>query len=238
MKALIVDDERLGRNALRRLLKEHPDVEIVAEAANAEEALRAVRKNSPDIIFLDVEMPKCSGFELLEKMEDVPAVIFTTAFDQYAVHAFEVNAMDYLLKPISSERLASALARAEKALGPTSRQSMQEKDSGIRQIFVRDGDRCWIVRIADIALMESEGNYTRLHFAGNAPLIYRSLTAIEEKLSPASFFRANRSQIVNLRWIDNVRAEIEGRLVVALKNGKQVEVSRRQSRRLRELLSL
>ena len=238
MKALIVDDERLGRNALRRLLKEHPEVEIVAEAANAEEALRAVRRNSPDIIFLDVEMPKCSGFELLEKMEDVPAVIFTTAYDQYAVHAFEVNAMDYLLKPISSERLAGALARAEKARASTSRQCMQEKDSGIRQIFVRDGDRCWIVRIADITLMESEGNYTRLHFAGNAPLIYRSLTAIEEKLNPASFFRANRSQIVNLRWIDDVRTEIEGRLVVALKNGKQVEVSRRQSRRLRELLSL
>jgi len=240
LKALIIDDERLARRALQRLLDPHGNVEIVGEAANADEALRAIRKFFPDVIFLDVEMPGSNGFDLLEKLEDVPAVIFTTAYDAYAVRAFEVNDLDYLVKPVSAERLAAALARVEKALATDSkaRPGGTTVTPSFHQIFVRDGDRCWIVRLADIALMESEGNYTRLHFGGNAPLIYRSLSAIEARLSPKSFFRANRAQVINLRCIDSVDSEIEGRLVVKLTNGKNVEISRRQTRRLRELLRL
>jgi two-component system LytT family response regulator len=240
VKALIIDDERLARSALRRLLKPHPDVEIVGEAANADEALRAIRKSFPDVIFLDVEMPGSSGFDLLDKLEDVPIVIFTTAYDEYAVRAFEINALDYLVKPVSAERLAATLARTQKTLAAAAKSAAPggAPGSALTQIFVRDGDHCWIVRLADVVLMESEGNYTRLHFGGNAPLICRSLSAIEERLNPASFFRANRSQVINLRSIESVESEIEGRLLVKLTNNKAVEISRRQARRLRQLLSL
>lgn len=239
MRALIIDDERLARSALRRLLKEHPEVEVIAEAANPEEAIRAIHKTSPDILFLDVEMPGGSGFDLLEKLEDVPAVIFTTAYDEYAVRAFEVSALDYLVKPITAERLTAALVRAQKALAAIRKEPSNSRGAFVHhQIFVRDGERCWIVRLIDISLIESEGSYTRLHFGGNAPLVYRSLTAIEQRLSPTTFFRANRSQIINLGWIEAVENDIDGRLSIKLRNGKQVAISRRQSRSLRELLSL
>jgi two-component system LytT family response regulator len=239
LRALIIDDERLARSALRRLLNAHPEVRIIGESANPDEAIRAINKASPDVLFLDVEMPGGSGFDLLEKLEDVPAVIFTTAYDEYAVRAFEVSALDYLVKPITAPRLAAALGRAQKALAAILKERSNIEDaSAVHQIFVRDGERCWIVRLTDISLLESEGNYTRLHFGGNAPLIFRSLTAIEQRLGPTTFFRANRSQIVNLNWIEAAENDIDGRLSIKLRNGKQVEISRRQSRSLKELLSL
>lgn len=239
MRALIIDDERLARSGLRRLLKEHPEVKVVGEAANPVEANRAIQKELPDLLFLDVEMPGGSGFDLLEKLEDVPAVIFTTAYDEYAVRAFEVSALDYLVKPITAERLTAALGRAQRALAAIPRErSNVEGSSTVHQIFVRDGDRCWIVRLNDISLLESEGNYTRLHFGSNAPLIFRSLTAIEQRLSRTTFFRANRSQVVNLSWIEAAENDIDGRLSVKLRNGKKIEISRRQSRSLKDLLSL
>jgi two-component system, LytTR family, response regulator len=239
LKAVIVDDERLARNALRRLLTAHAEVDIVGEASNPDDAIRAIQKAPPDVLFLDVEMPGGSGFELLEKLEEIPAVIFTTAYDEYAVRAFEVSALDYLVKPITPERLAAALERARKALAaiPKERSGVRS-GSAMQQIFVRDAERCWIVRLAEISLMESEGNYTRLHFGANAPLIFRSLAAIEQRLDPEAFFRANRSQIVNLNWIEAVEDDIDGRLTVKLRNGKQVEISRRRSRSLKELMSL
>lgn len=239
MKALIIDDERLARNALRRVLKPHKEVEVVGEAASADEAVRVIHRFLPDLIFLDVEMPGGSGFDLLERLEDVPIVIFTTAYDEYAVRAFEINALDYLVKPVSSERLAAALARAEKALASTAKPlpPREQSRAGLYQLFVRDRDRCWIVRLSDIVLMEAEGNYTRLHFGTNAPLIYRSLSAIEERLDPTLFFRASRHQIINLRCIEGLESEAEGRLLVRLTNGQRAEISRRQARRLRALLS-
>jgi two-component system LytT family response regulator len=239
LRALIIDDERLARSALRRLLSAHPKVKIIGEATNPDEAIRAIHKTFPDVLFLDVEMPGGSGFDLLEKLEDVPSVIFTTAYDEYAVRAFEVSALDYLVKPITAERLAAALGRAQMALDASLKERTNlQGASAAHQIFVRDGDRCWIVRVEDISLLESVGNYTRLHFGGNAPLIFRSLTAIEQRLNPRTFFRANRSQIVNLGWIEAAENDIDGRLSVKLRSGKQVEISRRQSRSLRDLLSL
>ena len=238
MRALIVDDERLARNALRRLLSAHPEVKVVGEASNCDEAMGAIQKCWPDVLFLDVEMPGGSGFELLEKLEYVPSVIFTTAYDEYAVRAFEVSALDYLMKPIAAERLDAALTRARKALAMIAKEPCSGRiASAFQQIFVREGERCWIVQLTDISLMESEGSYTRLHFGGNAPLIYRSLTAIEQRLSPTTFFRANRCQVVNLRWIEAVENDIDGRLSIKLRNGKQVEISRRQSKSLKDLLS-
>jgi two-component system LytT family response regulator len=239
LRALIIDDERLARSALRRLLGAHPEVKLIGEAANPDEAIRAINRASPDVLFLDVEMPGGSGFDLLEKLEDVPVVIFTTAYDEYAVRAFEVSALDYLVKPITAPRLAAALGRAQKALAAILKERFSVEDvSAAYQIFVRDGDRCWIVRLTDISLLESEGNYTRLHFGSNAPLIFRSLTAVELRLSPAAFFRANRSQIVNLSWIEAAENDIDGGLRIKLRSGKQVEISRRQSRKLRDMLSL
>jgi two-component system LytT family response regulator len=228
MKAILVDDEPLARYELRRLLGKHPEVEIAAEAEDAGQALRLIAELRPDLLFLDIEMPGGNGFELLESIEgDLPEVIFTTAYNQHAIKAFEVNALDYLLKPIAPERLATALSRL----------AAKPKSRPLTQVFVRDADRCWIVRVADIFLFESEGNYTRLCFGADRPLIRRSLNALEQQLDPAVFFRANRRQILNLNWIENVRLGLSG-LVVTLKGGAQVELSRRQSEALRSRLSL
>jgi two-component system LytT family response regulator len=228
MKALIIDDERLARLELRRLLAAHPEVEIMGEARSGEEALALIPKLAPDLIFLDIQMPGMTGFDLLERLEDLPQTIFTTAYDEYAIKAFEVNALDYLLKPVVPARLAAALARVR----PRSGQSRLE------QVFVRDGDRCWIVRLPEIFLLESEGNYTRLYFGTERPLIRRSLNSLEEQLDPGTFFRAGRKQVINLKWIEKVGIGIAGGLEVTLRGGRTVEMSRRQSARLREILSL
>ncbi len=228
MRALIVDDERLARTELARLLAVHPEIEIAGEARNGEEALELIAKLVPDLLFLDIQMPGMTGFELLERLDDVPQVIFTTAYDQYAIRAFEINALDYLLKPIAPNRLAAALARLRPRPEP----------ARLEQVFVRDGDRCWIVRLPDIFLLESEGNYTRLHFGSERPLIRRSLNALEEHLDPNLFFRAGRKEIINLKWIDKVDVGVNGGLTVTLRGGFTVDMSRRQSTRLREILSL
>ena len=174
-------------------------------------------------------MPGMTGFDLLERLDDVPQVIFTTAYDEYAIKAFEVNALDYLLKPIVPARLAAALARrcARAPDGPR-----------LEQVFVRDGERCWIVRLTDIFLLESEGNYTRLYFGAEKPLIRRSLNALEEQLDPAIFFRAGRKEIINLKWIERVDLAVTGGLLVTTARRAEVEMSRRQSARLKEVLSL
>jgi len=228
MKTLIIDDERLARLELRRLLAAHREVEIAGEARNGTEALEMIANLAPDLIFLDIQMPGMTGFELLESLEEVPEVIFTTAYDQYAIRAFEVNALDYLLKPIAPERLAAALARVHP----------RADTSRLDQVFVRDGERCWIVGLPDIFLLESEGNYARLYFGSERPLIRRSLNALEAQLDPAMFFRADRKRIVNLKWIEKVDVGTSGGLLVTLRGGKTVEMSRRQSARLREAMSL
>ena len=228
MKTLIIDDERLARLELRRLLAAHPEVEIAGEARSGTEALEMITNLIPDLIFLDIQMPGMTGFELLESLEDVPQVIFTTAYDQYAIRAFEVNALDYLLKPIAPERLAAALARVHP----------RAETARLEQVFVRDGERCWIVRLPDIFLLESEGNYARLYFGRERPLIRRSLNALEAQLDPAMFFRADRKRIVNLKWIEKVDVGISGGLLVTLRGGRTIEMSRRQSARLRDAMSL
>lgn len=233
MKALLVDDERLARSGLRRLLSPHEDVVIVGEAANADEALSQIRRLQPDVVFLDVEMPGRNGLEMLQELEDLPAVVFTTAYQEYAVRAFEVSALDYLLKPIAAERLDAALDKLRKIVSPKNSDSRHD-----RRVFVRDGERCWIIALEEIRLLESEGNYTRVYFGGNRPLIYKSLNALETRLDPAIFFRTSRSHIVNLRDIQSLETQVEGGLVALLTGGLKIGISRRQSRKLRELMSL
>jgi len=230
MRALIIDDERLARNELRRLLEAVGDVEIVGEARNADDALEQIGRLHPDLLFLDVQMPGCDGFELLERLDEAPRVIFTTAFDRYALRAFDVSALDYLVKPIAPTRLAAAVAKAAArppAAAPT-------EDTGHlgrgQRIFVRDGERCWFVAVEDIILIESEGNYARLHFAGHRPVLPRSLNAIGDRLDPALFFRANRRQIINLERIETLAPWPNDGYLVKLSGGLEVEMSRRQAR--------
>jgi two-component system LytT family response regulator len=228
MKALIIDDERIARQELRRLLGAHPEIEIAGEACTGEEALDLIPRLAPDVLFLDVRMPGMNGFELLEHLDDVPQVVFTTAYDEYALRAFEVSALDYLVKPVAPARLASAVAK----LRPRPAQSRLER------VFVKEGDRGWLVPVAEIFLLESEGNYTRLHFGKERPLIPRSLAALQERLDPTIFFRAGRKHVVNLKWVDRVESTVGGNLSVVLRGGATVEMSRRQSARFQEALSL
>ena len=231
MKALIIDDERLARAELRRLLEKHPEVDIVGEARDAEEALQQIGQLEPELLFLDIQMPGRNGFELLEQLDRVPLVIFTTAYDEYALKAFEVNALDYLLKPVAPERLAAAVAKLS---GVRAKSAV----SGDQQIFVKDGERCWFVALRDIVLLESEGNYTRLYFGANRPLVLRSLNYLEERLDAALFFRASRKHILNLKFIETIDAWANGGFLVKLKGGFDVEMSRRQAQKFKEVMSL
>jgi len=228
MRVIIVDDERIARQELRRLLTAHPEVEIAGEAANGEEALSLIRELEPDLLFLDIQMPGMTGFDLLDRLREVPEVIFTTAFDQHALQAFDVNALDYLLKPIAPARLAVAL---QKLKGRRDRPKLE-------QVFLRDGDRCWIVKVGEIDLLEAEGNYTRVFFRKERPLIPGSLAAFEERLNPATFFRASRKHLINLNSLEGAEWGVGGNLVVKMRGGQEVELSRRQSAHLKELLSL
>jgi two-component system LytT family response regulator len=234
MRAIIIDDERLARVELRRLLAGHPEIEIVAEAVDARDGAERIESLRPDLIFLDIQMPGGSGFDMLAGLEHVPRVIFTTAFDEYALRAFEVNALDYLLKPIDPRRLAASIARLVDQPPTASAGEMPRME----RIFIRDGDRCWFVTIADVILMESEGNYTRLFFDKQRPLLLRSLSYLEARLDPAIFFRASRKHIVNLRAIESLQPSLGGGLSVRLTGNITVEMSRRQALKFRDMTSI
>ncbi len=236
MKALIIDDERLARKELAGLLEKHDGIQVVGEAANAEEAEQRIAELKPDLLFLDINMPGRDGFQLLEALEQVPHVIFVTAYDEHALRAFEVNALDYLMKPIDPNRLEAAISKLPKAKDGElpDREVLGLED----QIFLKDGDKCWFVALKDIRLFESEGNYVRVKFNDQKPLVLRSLNKLEEKLDPHVFFRANRKHILNLRYVEKIDPWFSGGLNVKMKTGEEVEVSRRQASRFKELMSL
>ena len=206
MRALIVDDERLARKELMKLLEDHPIIEVVGEAMNAEEATQMVNELNPDLLFLDIQMPGKTGFQLLEELDAVPLVVFTTAYDEFALKAFEVNALDYLLKPIQPERLAEAISKlADKERAKNAAIRGPEKKLGLTdQVFVKDGDRCWFVSLTNVRLFESDGNYIKVYFDNNRPMIHKSLNALDKKLDERAFFRASRKQIVSLSWIEGI----------------------------------
>ncbi|MEQ9402561.1 MAG: LytTR family DNA-binding domain-containing protein [Cyclobacteriaceae bacterium] len=237
MKAIIIDDERLARKELLSLLENHPQIEVVDEAVNADEALEKIEAHDPDVIFLDVQMPGKTGFELLESMERVPQVIFTTAYDEFALKAFDVNALDYLLKPIQADRLSESVEKIQaKALRKSG--SRDHQLSGDDQVFVKDGDKCWFVRLSDVRLFESDGNYIKVYFENFKPMIHKSLNALDQRLDDRAFFRASRKHIINLGWVESIDTWFNGGLLVQLKGGEKIEVSRRQSARFREMMSL
>jgi two-component system LytT family response regulator len=232
MKALIVDDEPLARRELRRLLAAHRSIQIVGEAGDIDEAHERIESLAPGVVFLDIQMPGGTGFDLLAQLEWVPRIIFTTAYDRYAVTAFDVNALDYLLKPIEPERLAAALDKLQ-AMPPAAGREAH-RDSPLEQLFVRDGPRCWFVPLRDVSVFSAEGNYVRMQWGQERPLLGRSLAALEGKLDPQRFFRANRQQIINLGFIRSVDLGIGGRLHVQLDDGREIQISRRQAREFRE----
>ena len=241
--AIIIDDERLARNELKKMLALHPEIEVVGEAANADEGLNLINELTPDLIMLDVQMPVKTGFDLLQELERLPAVIFTTAYDEYAIRAFEVNALDYLLKPIDPKRLSDALQKflaidEKEMLFSENRSEIRLSLSESDQVFVKDGEKCWFVKLAEIRLFESVGNYARVFFGPNKPLILKSLNSLEERLDPRTFFRANRKHIVNLRMIERVEPFFNGGLLLEIKGGEKIEVSRRQAVRFKEMMSL
>lgn len=240
MRALVIDDERLARKELISLLAEHPQIEVIGEAVNADEAFEMINKLDPDLLFLDIQMPGKTGFELLEMLDRVPAVIFTTAYDEYALQAFDVNALDYLLKPIQPERLTECISKvSEQTQASSDSEQETNKKLGLEdQVFVKDGDKCWFVGLSKIRLFESDGNYIKVHFDTNRPMIHKSLNALDEKLDQRSFFRASRKHIINLSWLESIEPWFNGGLMVKLKGGDKVEVSRRQAAKFKEMMSL
>lgn len=238
MKAIIVDDSNLARQELKHLLKSFNDVQIIGEAENAEKAEALILEKKPELVFLDIQMPDKDGFELLELLEDVPEIIFTTAFDQYAMKAFDHNALDYLQKPIKEDRLALALEKASQKIRLRNSADEKGQQLGLKnQVFVKDGEQCWFVSLADISVFEILGSYTRIYFKSQKPMIPRSLNYMESRLDPEVFFRANRQQIINLKYIDRIEPWFSGTLKVYLKGGEEIEVSRRQSIKFREIMS-
>lgn len=245
MQALVIDDERLARKELINLLSQFEQVEVVGEANNVDDAKEKIEALSPDVVFLDIQMPEKTGFDLLEELDNVPYVIFTTAYDEYAIKAFQVNALDYLLKPIEPKRLAETIERLQKKLLEGAEKSTQESSSLQEkkltlhdQVFVKDGDRCWFVRLSNVRLFESDGNYIKVYFDNFKPMIHKSLNALDERLDEKSFFRASRKHIINLSWVEGIEPWFNGGLVVTLKGGDRIEVSRRQAARFKDMMSL
>ncbi len=235
MKALVIDDERLARKELISLLSQFPKIEVIGEAVNADDAQEKIEALKPDILFLDIQMPGRNGFELLESLDNVPKVIFTTAYDEYALKAFEVNALDYLLKPVSKDRLDESIQKIIDGEQEEIKEPKKEEYKlGLNdQVFVKDGDKCWFVRLDNVRLFESDGNYIKVYFDNFKPMIHKSLNALDKKLDDRSFFRASRKHIINLSWVESIEAWFNGGLLVKMKGGEKVEVSRRQARNLR-----
>ncbi|MEO9966152.1 MAG: LytTR family transcriptional regulator DNA-binding domain-containing protein [Reichenbachiella sp.] len=239
MKTIIIDDERLARKELANILAEFPEIEIVDEAVNVDEAVEKIQLHDPELIFLDIQMPDKTGFELLEMLDKTPMVVFTTAYDQFAIKAFEFNALDYLLKPIDTNRLADVV---KKVMGRTEKPAQVDESTeqlkSTDQVFVKDGEKCWFVKLENIRLFESDGNYIKVFFDGFRPMIHKSLNALDEKLDDKSFFRASRKHIINLGWVESIEPWFNGGLMVQLKGGEKVEVSRRQASKFKERMSL
>ncbi len=235
VSAILVEDSRLARAELKELLKEYRKITIVDEAENANQAYLKIQQHNPDVLFLDINMPGKTGFELLEQLDSVPVVIFTTAYDEFAIKSFEYNAFDYLLKPINKKRFAKTMDKLFSQIEKRKKHN-QAKLTEESQLFIKEGEKCWMVTLKEITLFEITGNYTRVYFKNNKPLIYKSLNKIEEKL-PDSFFRVNRQQIINLKDIIKLTPWFNDKLKISLKDDLQVEASRRQTLKLRKKLT-
>tara|TARA_R110002072_G_scaffold261323_2_gene420100 strand:+ start:1295 stop:2017 length:723 start_codon:yes stop_codon:yes gene_type:complete len=236
-KTIIIDDERLAREEVKRALEKHQEFEIIGEASHVDEAITLIEALKPDILFLDIHMPGKSGFDLLEELTNVPDVVFTTAYDQYAVKAFEMNALDYLVKPLRDERFSKTIEKVKVEL--SKRIVLEPTTLPMHQkIFIKDGEKCHFIPLTDIHFIESLENYARLYFGSNKAMIKRSLNLLAEKLDPKVFFRINRSQMINIHYIKEIHPYFNNKLQITLTTGETLEVSSRQSVKFKNWNSL
>jgi two-component system LytT family response regulator len=242
LRALIVDDEELARQVLRELIQTHPEIQIVAECANGFEAVKAVAEHHPRLLFLDVQMPKLSGFDVLELIEQDVAVIFVTAYDQYAMKAFEVHAVDYLLKPIGRERFEAALERAKQRVGeklPPADQiaaSARPPQHYLERLVVRDGTRVTLIPVAKLDYVEAQDDYVALASQGAKHLKQQTISSVEAGLDPARFVRIHRSYIVNFERVVRIEPYGKDSRLAILADGTRLPVSRTGYARLKSLL--
>jgi two-component system LytT family response regulator len=237
IKTIIIDDERLAREEVKRALEMHQEFKIIGEASHVDEAVTLIEELKPDVLFLDIHMPGKSGFDLLEELTILPEVVFTTAYDQYAVKAFELNALDYLVKPLRDERFSKTIEKVKVELA-----KKEELKADVlpmhRKIFIKDGENCHFIPLSEIYFIESLENYARLYFGDKKAMIKRSLNLLEEKLDSTVFFRINRSQIINTQYIKEIHPYFNNKLQITLTTGETLEVSSRQSAKFKNWNSL
>ncbi len=236
MNIIIVDDSRLARKELCGLLAEHEHRTIVGEAGDVQSARLLINELQPELLLLDIHLPDGNGFDLLEQCDYTPKVIFTTAYEQHALRAFEVNALDYLLKPVTQERLTTALEKvtqSEPVLKNKTEPTLPHSQYSPEHVFIREGERCHFVKFRDISRIVVEGNYVRVFFHTQSALLPRSLNYVEARLDPNTFFRANRQDIINLNFIDRIEPWIGDGLMIVMQDGTEVISSRRQARELK-----
>ncbi len=244
IRTLIVDDEPLARRNLRLLLEKDPQIEILDECGNGREAVKAINTLAPDLIFLDIQMPEMDGFDVVERVgpEQIQAIIFVTAFDQYALKAFDVHALDYLLKPFDDERFAGALRRAKSQIEAREinrlskrllalldeRERLNSKRSAnyLTRVMVKASGRVVLLKVDEIDFIEADGNYAKLHVGRKAHLLREKMHDLEARLDPAKFVRIHRSVIVNLDRIKEMHPHFNGDYVVVLEDGRQLRLSR------------
>ncbi len=236
IRTLLIDDEPLALTELQTMLRQFTEIEVIDTASDAREAVEKITTLKPALIFLDINMPGRSGFELLEELDEAPQVIFVTAYDQFAIKAFEVNALDYLLKPVNAQRLAEAVEKLKKQIALE--QKNEHKLSIEKRIFIKDGDRCFFVPLAEVFLIESVGNYAKVHYQNKTPLLHKSLNYLEEKLPDTHFFRAGRQHIINIHFIKNIHPFFNNSLQVEMQNGAKIDISQRQSVKFKELMGV
>lgn len=247
MKAMVVEDSRLAREGLINMLESFPAIEVVASAEHPDAAFALLQNNSIDVLFLDIHMPGKSGFELLENLDYSPFIIFTTAYAEHAIRSFDYKTVDYLLKPISKERLAQAIEKLEKHVNIERDAAEEDNDAASTaladtldinsRMFIKDGDQCFLVELNSIRYFESCKNYVRLYFDDNKAFIKKSLNNLEGRLPPRHFFRANRQYIVNLKAVKDIQEWVNDGYRLTLIDGTEIEVSRRHAQRLKELMS-
>lgn len=233
VRAIIVDDEPLAVAELQRMLQHHPQVEVIASATRSADALQKIKQLNPDVIFLDINMPEMNGFQLLEALDETPEVIFITAYDEFAVRAFEVNALDYVLKPVNAERLAEAIKKL--TLPQLENKPRLEAD---KKIFIKDGEQCFFIPLKDILYLESAGNYVKVFFKDKRPMLHRSLNYMEERLPDSIFFRASRQFIINTEFIRSIDPFLNGTLRVTMTNGVVIDISQRQAVKFKDQMGI
>ncbi len=249
LRTLIVDDEPLARERLHKLLKAEPDIEVVGECTNGWEALAAIEKQKPDLVFLDVQMPEMDGLEVLAELGDgpLPAIIFVTAYDRFALKAFELHALDYLLKPFDLRRFQKALQRARENIKLKQTEDLSQRLSSLlaelksepkhpHRLAIKSGDRVMLVRVDDIDWVEAADNYVELHIGTESHLLRETLTALAARLAPDKFLRVNRSTIVNVERIKELQPLFHGDYAVVLRNGTRLTLSRTHRDKWKHLL--